>query len=91
MKVLIISQVFWPDTSSGSQHVTDLAEELVLKNYKVDVLCSNRAYENPKIFYPNSEKHKGISIQRLRHTNFGKNSGDQFSIFSLNLWICRKW
>jgi len=74
MKVLIISQVFWPDTSSGSQHVTDLAEELSLKNHKVDVLCSNRAYENPKTFYPNSEIHKGISIQRLRHTNFGKSS-----------------
>ena len=73
-KILIISQVFWPDTSSVSQHVTDLAEELSLRNRMVDVLTSNSAYENPKIFYPNQEIYKGINIERLRHTNFGKSS-----------------
>ena len=88
-KVLIISQVFWPDTSSVAQHLSDLAEEIVFKGYEVGVLTSSHAYENKKIFYPNSEYHKGIHIKRLRHTSFGKKSkiGRVIDFLSFNVLI----
>lgn len=73
-RILIISQVFWPDSSSVSQHLTDLAEELIFANYRVDVIASKRTYENPKIPFPKEGVYRGINIRRLRHTGFGKSS-----------------
>jgi len=86
MKVLIISQAFWPDTASVAQHMTDLAEEMVKKGHAIDVFSSRHAYENNKDVFRADEVHQGISIRRIRTTGFGKGMviGRLSDFFSFN-------
>ena len=44
MKVLLITQVFYPDTVSVSQHLTDLAKKLVEDGHDVTVYTSCYPY-----------------------------------------------
>jgi len=74
MKIIIISQVFWPDESAGSQILTDLAESLIENGCEVDLITSGNAYENHNIIYPKKEDYKGIHIKRLRTSWFGKST-----------------
>jgi len=72
MRVVILSQVYWPDTASTAQHLADLGAHLAAKGHDVKVLCSRHAYENPNQAYAGSEVAAGVRIERLRHTGFGK-------------------
>ncbi|MFA9392684.1 MAG: glycosyltransferase family 4 protein [Prolixibacteraceae bacterium] len=72
MKILALSQAFWPDTASISQHLADLTIELNNKGHEVSVLTSRNDYENPKIKYQTKENYNGIEIQRLRNSSLGK-------------------
>ena len=72
MKILTISQVYWPDTASVSQHLTDLLEALVKKGHTVTVLTSRNNYENPTIHYRKRNTNNGVIIKRILNTSFGK-------------------
>jgi colanic acid biosynthesis glycosyl transferase WcaI len=72
MRFLVISQVYWPDTASTAQHLSDLTEQLVRNGHQVTVLCSRYAYENNKMKYPVYEVHDEIVIRRINNTGFGK-------------------
>ena len=89
MKILIISQAFWPDTASVSQHMTDLAEELTRRGHEINVLSSRHDYENNKITFPAQAEHKGIRINRIRTTGFGKKMviGRISDFFTFNLLL----
>lgn len=72
MKILAISQVYWPDTASVAQHLTDLLEALRASNHSVHVFSSQRKYEEPKNKFPKTENHKGVYINRINNTGLGK-------------------
>ena len=74
MKILLITQVFYPDTVSVSQHLTDLAEKLVENGHEVTVYTSCYPYEEKTNRYFNSEDYQGVKIERLRQSSFGKKS-----------------
>src|SRR5664279_4739188 len=74
MDFLIISQVFWPDTASTAQHVFDLSEQLIQEGHTVTVYCSRHAYESNKIRFPAKENYRGIQINRINNSRFGKKS-----------------
>src|SRR5687767_14394648 len=71
MNILVLSQVFWPDTASTSQHLSDLADRLSME-HDVTVITSRNNYENPQIKYPKRERKGNISIIRLANSGFGK-------------------
>jgi len=87
MKIIIISQVFWPDESAGSQILTDLSEALIDNGFEVDLIASGNAYENQNTLYPKEEDYKGIHIKRLRSSWFGKGSkaGRLITFFTFNV------
>ena len=89
MNLLIISQVFWPSTSSVSQHLTDLAEELAGRKHKVHVLTSRKDYENPILHYKRTEAFQRVTIERLWQTGFDKSSkvGRLLNFASFNLML----
>jgi glycosyltransferase involved in cell wall biosynthesis len=92
MKILIISQVFWPDTSAVSQHLTDLAEELAGRKHEVHVLTSRNGYEDTTIRYKRREVLEGVTIERIWQTGFGKSTkvGRLLNFASFNLILfCR--
>ena len=72
LKILAISQVYYPDTASVSQHLTDLLENLSNKGHDVTVFSSKRDYENSKINYPKYELINNVKIHRITNTSFGK-------------------
>jgi len=89
MKILIISQAFWPDTASVAQHMTDLAEELIKAGQEIDVFSSRYDYEYNNIKFPSLEDHRGIRIHRIHNTGFGKKrvTGRLLDFFSFNLLL----
>ena len=72
MKVLLITQVFYPDTVSVSQHLTDLAKKLVEDGHEVTVYTSCYPYEKKTYRYSNLEYFQGVKIERLKQSAFGK-------------------
>lgn len=74
MKILLITQVFYPDTVSVSQHLTDLAKKLVEDGHEVSVYTSCYPYEEKIHRYSKSEHFQGVKIERLRQSSFGKRS-----------------
>ena len=92
MKILMISQVFWPDTASVAQHMVDLAEKLRENHHTIKVITSRNAYEDTSIKFLLKEEFKGIDIERLRHTAFGKRTviGRLVDFFTFNCILCIK-
>ena len=74
MKILLITQVFYPDTVSVSQHLTDLAKKLVEDGHEVSVYTSCYPYEEKTHRYSKLEHFQGVKIERLRQSSFGKRS-----------------
>lgn len=72
MRFLIISQVFYPDTVSVSQHISDLAFKLSKEGHSVIVLTSLYPYEEKNCTYKSKECINGVNIERLYHSSFGK-------------------
>jgi colanic acid biosynthesis glycosyl transferase WcaI len=72
MKILLITQVFYPDTVSVSQHLTDLSRKLVEEGHDVTVYTSCFPYEEKTHRYIKTENFQGIKIERLLQTSFGK-------------------
>jgi hypothetical protein len=74
MRFLIITQVFYPDTVSVSQHISDLAFKLAEEGHAVTVYSSCYPYEEKTHNYIKSEYFKGVKIERLRQSSFGKST-----------------
>jgi glycosyltransferase involved in cell wall biosynthesis len=72
--LLVISQVYVPDTTSVGQHMADAAEALADRGYRVVVMTSAAGYENPNIKYPRHEHRAGVEVIRFRLSSFGKAS-----------------
>ncbi|GHT09929.1 glycosyltransferase WbuB [Bacteroidia bacterium] len=77
MKILIISQYFWPENFK----VNDLAECLAEKGHFVNVLTGQPNYPQGKFytgysfFAPRNEVHKGVKIRRVPIIPRGKAGG----------------
>ncbi|MFT5617046.1 MAG: colanic acid biosynthesis glycosyl transferase WcaI [Arenicella sp.] len=74
MRILVLSQVYWPDTVAVAQHLADLCGKLAKDGHEVEVWTSQYHYEDVNIKYPISEKNEGVKIRRLKNTGFGKKS-----------------
>lgn len=65
-KVLFVSQVFYPDTTSTSQLFTSMFAEMAPEGHDIEVLCtfpSGKQGREKK--WPRREDYKGIHIRRL--------------------------
>ncbi len=91
MKVLILTGVYWPDTVSVAQHLSDLGDELAAAGHNVTVYTSRFAYDSDDV-YPDKEQHNGINIVRLKNTSFGKDTifGRVMDFMTFNLLILWK-
>ena len=71
-RLSVISQVYPPDPASVGQHIADVAEEMIRRDWEVTVFTSNRGYDNHRELYESSEILKGVHVSRLFFTSFGK-------------------
>ncbi|RED96144.1 glycosyltransferase family 4 protein [Marinoscillum furvescens] len=72
MKILVLTQVFYPDTVSVSQHLTDFAVYMSKQGHDVNVLTSSYAYDENRSRFKKHQVFNGIQIRRVNQTRFGK-------------------
>jgi colanic acid biosynthesis glycosyl transferase WcaI len=72
LKVLILSQVYFPDVVSVAQHLTDFAVALAGEGHEVKVVTSQRGYDNPTSRFSKRQIDRGVEIVRVPCTGFGK-------------------
>lgn len=72
--LLIISQVYAPDPAAVGQHITDVAEEMTRRGWRVVVYTSDRGYDDPSQRYLRRERRNGVDVRRLPLSSFGKRS-----------------
>jgi glycosyltransferase involved in cell wall biosynthesis len=72
LKILLLNQAFYPDVASTAQHLTDLALALAARGHHVTVVTSRRAYDDPQTQFARREIWRGIQIERVGGTFFGK-------------------
>ena len=66
-KVLILNHVFWPDKHNTARHISELAEELQQREWKVSALITNRSYTNKnQVFSPRKGEWNGVKYNRIR-------------------------
>lgn len=75
--VVLVSQVFHPDTSANSTILSELAVGLTERGVDVSVVTTQPSYteEDRNLKEPKRETYEGISIRRLPATRFDRNSG----------------
>ncbi|MBU3104466.1 glycosyltransferase family 4 protein [Clostridium gasigenes] len=68
MKIVIVSEFFYPYKTSTQKILTELAEDFVEYGLEVDVLTTKNAYREEKQKLDKYEVHKGINIKRIFST-----------------------
>ena len=91
MKILLITQVFYPDTVSVSQHLSDFAEHLQNSGHEISVFTSKYPYEEKNTKYPDFEVINKVKIYRIGQSKLGKKNPFfriiDFFTFSFNIAI----
>ncbi|MCA9030691.1 MAG: glycosyltransferase family 4 protein [Planctomycetaceae bacterium] len=74
-KLLYINRSYWPDSEATGQLLTDLCEDLA-DEFDVTVLVGlpNHVADGMEPPRPGTSTHNGVTIRRVRHTQFGKHS-----------------
>jgi colanic acid biosynthesis glycosyl transferase WcaI len=99
LKILFITQVFYPDTVATGQVLWDVADFLTSNGHKVDVITSRYSYEDKDVIYLKDEIKNGVNIKRINHSKMGKANSFyrlvdfftfNFTIFIKLLFIKRK-
>ena len=72
---LVLYQYFYPDDVVSSVHLTEMAEGLARRGWTVTALPCNRSCRDAKQKYSRTDKHAGVSIQRIWRPNFPQAKG----------------
>ncbi len=91
-RVLLAYHFFHPDDVVSARLFTDLALGLSAAGWDVTALASDRAWSDPQVRYPSSERLSGIAIERVHRPAWGQarpverlaNAG-----WMLAAWLCR--
>lgn len=90
MNIVILTQVYFPDTVSVAQHLSDLCKRLVDRGHHVTVITSRVGYDSGEKF-DSLEVDGNITIKRVWQTKFGKKSlilrAVNFLTFNLSLMV----
>lgn len=88
--IIIVHQYFFPDDDVSSRYYTQLAEELVRRNWEVTVLTSNRYCRYPKRkIDPSREIRRGVRIIRTPCPPW--NPAAKYSRLANSLWLIAAW
>ena len=89
MKILIVSQHFWPENFK----INDLAENIVARGHSVNVLTGKPNYPQGKFykgygyFFPRKENYNGIQIRRIPLIPRGNATGFRLALNYLSFVI----
>jgi colanic acid biosynthesis glycosyl transferase WcaI len=87
MRLLFINRYFYPDISATAQLLTELTEDLAAQGETVTVIAGNTAYTGNQSPLPDQEIYKGIRIERVGFTRFGRTHTLGRLADCLSFWI----
>lgn len=73
MNIVVLTQVYFPDTVSVAQHLADLCKRLEAGGHSITVITSRFGYDSRESF-EKFEVTGNITVKRVWQTNFGKKS-----------------
>lgn len=75
VRVLFVNRSYWPDVEATGQYLTELCEDLA-EEFDVHVVCGRpmRTLDADAPTGYGTSVHRGVTIHRLRHTQFNKAS-----------------
>lgn len=90
MRLVILNQFFYPDHSATSQLMTDLAESLAARGFRVTAVAGRGRYNGGGRLAPR-EEYRGVRVERAWATGFGKASAagrlaDYFTFYMGAAW-----
>jgi colanic acid biosynthesis glycosyl transferase WcaI len=68
MKILVVTELYYPEQNATGHFLTGIAEALADENRSVSVLCAQPSYNQRGIKAPWVEEHHGVSIRRCWST-----------------------
>lgn len=71
-RLIAVNRFYWPDHSATSQILTDLCDDLASYGVAVHVVTSRQRYENPTADLPARESVRGVEVERVWTTRFGR-------------------
>lgn len=91
LHVLFINRFYYPDYSATSRLLTQLTEDLSDQGLNITVITSRFSYLGGADAWPAEGQHKGVTINRVWSTHFGRRSGvgrlaDYLSFFISAFW-----
>lgn len=91
MRIIFINRFFYPDHSATGQMLTDLAFGLAERGEAVSVIASRLRYDEPDAQLPSREKQRGVEIERVWTSRFGR-AGLALRMFDyLTFYISAAW
>ncbi|MBS0237885.1 MAG: glycosyltransferase family 4 protein [Proteobacteria bacterium] len=91
MRVIFINRFFYPDHSATSQMLTDLAFGLVERGADVSVITSRLHYDDAKARLPARETVRGVHVERIWTSRFGRAGLIPRSIDYLTFYFSAAW
>lgn len=71
-KLWVVSELYYPEATSTGYILTQIAEGLATKDFRVNVLCSQPTYSSRGVYAPKKEVHNGVEIWRCWGTTLNK-------------------
>ncbi|MPQ43507.1 glycosyltransferase family 4 protein [Clostridium tarantellae] len=91
MKLVIVSEFFYPYKTSTQKILTELAEDLVKYGLEVDILTTKNSYREKQQQLPKYENYKGMNIKRIFSTSRNRDSKFgrliNYIIFTLGVFL----
>jgi len=91
LHVLFINRFYYPDYSATSRLLTQLTEDLAGQGLDITVITSRFSYLGGADAWPEQGQHKGVTINRVWSTNFGRRSGVGRLVDYLSFFISAFW
>jgi colanic acid biosynthesis glycosyl transferase WcaI len=89
-RILIINHIFWPDKINTARHISELAEELVIRGWDVTALVGNRYYgDHKRIILPTKGVWNGVKYSRTYVPPLNQKKNVQRLLTSI--WIICSW
>ncbi len=90
-RIIFVNRFYFPDHSATAQILTDLAEGLSARGWRVEIVTSRLRYDDPSAILSSIETYRGVTIRRVPTTRFGRASllgrgGDYLSFYVSAFW-----
>jgi glycosyltransferase involved in cell wall biosynthesis len=89
-RVIFVNRYFFPDESATSQILTDIAERLAQRGFRVVVITSRLLYGGSTRILAAGDKFNGVEIHRIWTTSFGRSGRgrllDYLTFYATSAW-----